>query len=131
MYIQRLTSPSSTQVPVDVYTPMFFCDLINLLLLIFFYGHFTVYGTLTLKLCFNNFQLLQSDPENKGVLNFVNQNQVPKFFLAFVLTYMLFMMIDRALYVRKNRFGKLVFHVAQVFGYHMWYFIVNPITNRT
>lgn len=75
--------------------------------------------------------MLQSDPDNKGVLDFVSQNRVPIFFLAFVLSYMLFMMIDRALYLRKNRFGKLVFHVMQVFGYHMWFFIVNPITNKT
>lgn len=42
LFIQQLIYPSSTQIPVDVYLPMFLCDLVNLCLLLFFFESFEV-----------------------------------------------------------------------------------------
>ncbi|KAL7985612.1 hypothetical protein Chor_004182 [Crotalus horridus] len=41
------------------------------------------------------------------------------------------MIIDRALYLRKNKFGKYVFQVILVFGIHIWMFFILPeVTQR-
>lgn len=45
IFVQELITPSLTQIPVDVYTPMFLCDLVNLILIVFFYGSFHVIST--------------------------------------------------------------------------------------
>ncbi|KAH1027961.1 hypothetical protein HUJ05_001375, partial [Dendroctonus ponderosae] len=86
------THPLSTQIPVDEYLPMFLCDLVNLCLLLFFFGSF------------------KSNSDQMGLLEYVQFNQVPISFIIAVLIYMGFMMIDRAIYLRRNRFAKLIYH---------------------
>ncbi|XP_030745433.1 piezo-type mechanosensitive ion channel component-like [Sitophilus oryzae] len=113
MFIQQMLSPSSAQVPVDVYTPMFLCDLINTIIMIFY---------------FNSFGSLH---EKHGIVGFMMTNKVPMEFIVTFLIQISLMVIDRWIYKGKRRFIKIMFHFFQVFSYHMWYFVIYPmVTNR-
>ncbi|CAG9770623.1 unnamed protein product [Ceutorhynchus assimilis] len=109
LFAQQLIVPSFTQIPVDVYTPMFLCDLINLLIIIFFYG---------------SFYKAESD---EGFINFIQNNDVPISFLVVVLLYFLAMVIDRAIYLKKSRLNKIFYHFFQVIAVHIYFFILYPI----
>ncbi|XP_050303475.1 piezo-type mechanosensitive ion channel component-like isoform X2 [Anthonomus grandis grandis] len=109
LYMQQSISPSSPQIPVDVYTPMFCCDLLNFFLMIF---------------CFYNFLNLN---DYSGIIQILQSNRVPLYFIANFILLTLFMIIDRFIYIRRNRFGKLIYHYVQVLGYHLMFFVVHPI----
>lgn len=70
---------------------------------------------------------LQGNTDQMGLLDFAKINRVPITFIIAALTYMGLMMIDRAIYLRRNRFAKLVYHFMQVIGYHLWFFIMDPL----
>ncbi|KAL1518044.1 hypothetical protein ABEB36_001730 [Hypothenemus hampei] len=108
LFTQQLISPSSTQIPVDVYTPMFLCDFINMCLIMFFYGSFS------------------ADTENEGLIQFIQNNRVPLSFIIVVIVYFLLIITDRIIYIRKFRFGKLLFHFFQVVSCHLYFFILYP-----
>ncbi|XP_050294908.1 piezo-type mechanosensitive ion channel component-like isoform X2 [Anthonomus grandis grandis] len=108
LFIQYLVEPASAQIPVDVYTPMFLCDVINLLLLTFCYGSF------------------MSSVDEDGLYQFVMTNRVPVSFIIVFLAYILLMIIDRAIYMRRNRFAKIIYYYLQVFFIHVWFFILFP-----
>uniref|UniRef100_A0AAR5PGD9 Piezo non-specific cation channel R-Ras-binding domain-containing protein n=1 Tax=Dendroctonus ponderosae TaxID=77166 RepID=A0AAR5PGD9_DENPD len=112
LFTQQSITPSSAQIPVDVYTPMFLCDLINLCLILFFYGDF------------NN------DLERSGLIEFMQNNTVPISFIVTVLVLVFLMVIDRAIYRRKNRFAKLVFYFLQVISCHLYLFVLYPIVTK-
>ncbi|XP_030758103.1 piezo-type mechanosensitive ion channel component-like [Sitophilus oryzae] len=108
-FLQQLLTPSSTQVPVDVYTPMFFCDLINLFNITFFFDSF------------------MDKEEKHGLIGFLMTNKVP---MSFIVTFLLqfgMMVVDRWIYKGKRRFIKTLFHFFQVFTYHIWFFIIYPM----
>ncbi|XP_066141198.1 piezo-type mechanosensitive ion channel component-like [Euwallacea fornicatus] len=109
LYIQQLIAPSLTQIPKDVYMPMFLCDLVNLFLIVFCFGSFI------------------NAAKPQGFIQFTHSNTVPTSYIFIVLIYMFSMMIDRALYMRKNRYGKLVYHLFQVITIHIWFFIMDPL----
>ncbi|XP_066250375.1 piezo-type mechanosensitive ion channel component-like [Euwallacea similis] len=112
LFMQQLISPSSTQIPVDVYTPMFLCDLVNICLILFYYGSF------------------HTEDKNHGVIYFVQNNTVPTSFIVTVLLYFVLMVIDRVIYLRKNRFSKLVFHYFQVVSCHLYFFILYSLISN-
>ncbi|CAF4903524.1 unnamed protein product, partial [Rotaria sp. Silwood1] len=96
----------------DFYVPMFFCDFINIILVISFYSAFG---------------------EQTGV-NFVQtikENRVPLSFVGILLIQFIFIIIDRALYLRCNVYGKLCFQLFQVIIVHIWLFLVLPNETET
>ncbi|KAL1505850.1 hypothetical protein ABEB36_005313 [Hypothenemus hampei] len=109
LFILQLISPPVTQIPVDVYLPMFLCDIINFFILMFYYNTF------------------QGETESIGLLDFVKLNRVPISFLISIILYMCLMLIDRAVYLKRNRFGKMVFHHFQVFFIHFFFFVIHPL----
>lgn len=61
----------------------------------------------------------------------LSEDDVPGPWLVILLIQFGTMIIDRALYLRKNKFGKCVFQVILVFGVHIWMFFILPeVTQR-
>ena len=57
--------------------------------------------------------------------------QVPVAFLVILLIQFILIIIDRALYLRRNVRGKLFFQLFQVIAVHIWLFFVLPGITRT
>ncbi|XP_030758812.1 piezo-type mechanosensitive ion channel component-like [Sitophilus oryzae] len=88
---------------------MFFCDLINLFNITFFFDSF------------------MDKEEKHGLIGFLMTNKVP---MSFIVTFLLqfgMMVVDRWIYKGKRRFIKTLFHFFQVFTYHIWFFIIYPM----
>ncbi|XP_072487057.1 piezo-type mechanosensitive ion channel component 2-like [Notamacropus eugenii] len=61
----------------------------------------------------------------------LSEDQVPEAFLAMILIQFGSMIVDRAIYLRKNMYGKCVFQVVLVIGVHFWLFFILPeVTKR-
>ncbi|KAG7166218.1 Piezo-type mechanosensitive ion channel component-like [Homarus americanus] len=102
-----------SQVSVDVYAYMFFCDFFNFFVLIF---GFSAFGT------------QQGDG---GVRAYLEDNRVPIPFLVMLILQFGLIIVDRALFLRKFILGKLIFQVALTFGIHIWMFFILPaVTER-
>ncbi|CAF0821922.1 unnamed protein product [Adineta steineri] len=91
----------------DVYASMFFCDFINMIIVIGFYSQF-------------------GERAGGNVVQTIKENKVPVAFLVILLIQFLLIIIDRALYLRRNVRGKLFFQLFQVLGVHIWLFFILP-----
>ncbi|XP_076321438.1 LOW QUALITY PROTEIN: piezo-type mechanosensitive ion channel component 2-like [Tachypleus tridentatus] len=104
---------SKYRVTADVYAIMFFCDFVNMLVVVFGYWAF---GT---------------DTADGGVASYVEENKIPIPFLIMLVAQFALIIIDRALYLRKNVLGKLIFQIILVFIIHIWMFFILPaVTER-
>lgn len=56
----------------------------------------------------------------------MEENKIPITFLITLLLQFIFIIVDRALYLRKNLLGKIVFQYISVIGMHIWLFILVP-----
>ncbi|XP_031619192.1 piezo-type mechanosensitive ion channel component-like isoform X2 [Contarinia nasturtii] len=97
-------SNSLVQIPADVYTFIFLCDLFNFFVLMFGFSAFT------------------QSPYDRGVFKYVQENQIPFRFLLVLLIQFASMLIDRALYLRRNMKGKIIFYLFSVIAVHLWQF---------
>lgn len=95
------------KVEADVYTWMFLCDFINILILI--YG-FWAFG---------------SGYTNQTVASFFGENRIPFSVLILLLVAII---MDRSFYLQKNIGRKLMFHIILVIGIHFWLFFSLPFT---
>ncbi|XP_034951283.1 piezo-type mechanosensitive ion channel component isoform X2 [Chelonus insularis] len=112
IFFDNILSPDGKE-KTNVYAYMFLCDFFNFLLIIFGFSYF---GT------------QQGDG---GVKAYFEENRVPMPFLSMMLLQFALIVTDRALYLRKSIFGKLIFHYVLVFGIHIWMFFVLPgVTGR-
>lgn len=93
------------KVETDVYTWMFLCDFINILILI--YG-FWAFG---------------SGYTNQTVASFFGENRIPFSVLILLLAAII---VDRSFYLQKNIARKLIFHIIVVIGIHFWLFFALP-----
>ncbi|XP_055298732.1 piezo-type mechanosensitive ion channel component-like isoform X4 [Sitodiplosis mosellana] len=93
---------SIVQMPADVYTFMFLCDLFNFFVLMF------------------GFSAFSQSPYDAGVQNYLEEDQIPFRFLLTLLVQFVLLIIDRALYLRRNMKGKIVFYVISVIAVHIW-----------
>ncbi|XP_053099358.1 piezo-type mechanosensitive ion channel component 2-like [Hemicordylus capensis] len=97
----------------DVYALMFLVDVINFIIVIFGYWAFGKHSAAA------------------DITESLSEDQVPEAFLVMLLMQFGTMIIDRAIYLRKNMFGKCVFQVVLVFGIHFWMFFILPgVTER-
>lgn len=83
---------------------------------------------MVLLLIFSNIFQRHSDSD---ITESLLEDEVPVPWLMILLIQFGTMIIDRALYLRKNMFGKCVFQMILVFGVHIWMcFILPQVTQR-
>ncbi|KAM3841732.1 piezo-type mechanosensitive ion channel component 2-like [Vipera latastei] len=110
-FLYDIIYPESSPV-CDIYVFIFIADVINFIIIIFGCGAFGRY--------------LEGD-----IADSLSEDDVPGPWLVILLIQFGTMIIDRALYLRKNKFGKCVFQVILVFGVHIWMFFILPeVTQR-
>lgn len=104
----------------DVYARMFFCDLITFIIVIFGYASFGPGDS--------------NDSPTTAFMNVaavIRQNKIPASFLGMMLAQFILIIIDRAIYLRKQILIKLIFQVFLVALVHVWMFFALPqITGR-
>lgn len=92
---------------------MFLCDFINFFIVVFGYSSFGSTETST------------------DITTYFREDRIPILFFVMLLIQFLFIIIDRALYLRKNISYRLIFHISLVIIIHIWLFFVIPLyTNR-
>lgn len=96
----------------DVYGFLFLCDFVNFFVILF---GFSAFGT---------------QEGDGGVLSYFEENKVPITFLMMLIIQFFFIVVDRALYLRKNMFGKIIFQFILIVGLHIWMFFVLPKTTE-
>ncbi|GAB1603264.1 hypothetical protein Ahia01_000607200 [Argonauta hians] len=111
----RQMTNSTYNAVVDVYAPMFVCDFLAFLIVVFGYWAFgPIQGA-----------------ADGDVTTYLEENRVPIPFLVMLVVQFMFIIIDRALFLRKFVHGKFIFQVALIIIVHIWLFFVLPaITNR-
>ncbi|XP_037048036.1 piezo-type mechanosensitive ion channel component isoform X2 [Bradysia coprophila] len=106
-FFHKLLTPTN-RVTADVYVYIFLCDFTNFFVLLF---GFTAFG---------------SSQGDGGVAAYVEENKIPVAFLIMLLLQFVFIIVDRALYLRKNLIGKIIFQFITVIGMHIWLFFLVP-----
>ncbi|KAI8491937.1 mechanosensitive ion channel [Branchiostoma belcheri] len=107
LFYYRLLHPKYSAV-TDVYVLIFLCDFINFVIVIFGYWAFGKHSA------------------GADVMSSISENQVPLPFLVMLLIQFAMIVVDRALYLRKNVPGKFIFQIVLVIGVHLWMFFVLP-----
>lgn len=73
----------------------------------------------------------QEEKAASDVTELVNSNNIPTTFLILLLIQFFVIVIDRAIYLRKNVTAKFIFLVIWVIVIHIWlFFILPPINNK-
>ncbi|RWS08455.1 Piezo-type mechanosensitive ion channel component 2-like protein, partial [Dinothrombium tinctorium] len=107
LFFQRILHPDF-RITCDLYSAMFFCDFINFFIVVFGYNSFgSGYG-------------------DASITTYFEENRVPILFLLMLLASFMVILIDRALYLRKNIIGRLIFHIVIVIIIHVYLFIILP-----
>ncbi|CAO1373323.1 unnamed protein product [Diamesa tonsa] len=112
-FIKTLVQKRSRKV-VDVYMYMFMCEFINFFVLLFGYSDFAL-------------QFEENRIDN-NVITYIEDNEIPTSLLFILLVQFLLIIFDRALYLRKNMIGKVIFHFCIIFAIHIWMFFLLPAT---
>lgn len=110
-FVRQLFDRESRQT-ADIYSFLFLCDFFNFFVILF---GFSAFGT---------------QEGDGGVLSYFAENKVPISFLFMLIIQFAFMVVDRALYLRKNMFGKIIFQVCLIVGLHFWMFFILPKTTE-
>ncbi|XP_065164464.1 piezo-type mechanosensitive ion channel component isoform X3 [Atheta coriaria] len=108
-FFVQLFDPTS-RVAADVYTYLFLCD---------FYNFFVI------LIGYSSFGPQQGDG---GVTSYLADNRVPVLFLIMLIMQFILIIIDRAIFLRKNIAAKIVFQFLQILFLHIWLFIIFPYT---
>lgn len=112
-FYSQLTDPKYNAT-TDVYATMFFCDFINFLILVFGYWAFGPEQT----------------SGGDSVTEYITEDRIPVPFLIMLVTQFILIVIDRALYLRKNILGKFIFQILLVILIHVWLFFVLPYVTK-
>ncbi|KAL4234818.1 hypothetical protein ACF0H5_006459 [Mactra antiquata] len=112
-FYKQLTCPDYSAT-TDVYAPMFICDFINFLIIVFGYQAFGPSQT----------------AGGGDVTSYISENRVPVLFLIMLLAQFVLIVIDRALYLRKNVLGKFIFQILLVVVLHIWLFFILPYSTQ-
>lgn len=110
-FFRQLFDRESRQT-ADIYTFLFICDFFNFFVIIF---GFSAFGT---------------QEGDGGVMSYLEENKVPLPFLLMLIIQFFLIVIDRALYLRKNMFGKIIYQIVLIFGLHFWMFFILPSTTE-
>lgn len=69
----------------------------------------------------------QSQTSDGGFKAYLEENRVPPMFLFMLILQFTLIIIDRAIYLRRNILGKLIFQFIQIVILHIWLFILFPV----
>ncbi|CAH1133196.1 unnamed protein product [Ceutorhynchus assimilis] len=108
IFFQHLLDPTA-RVAADVYTFMFLCDFINFFVLLIGYSSFG------------------SQTSDGGFKAYLEENRVPPMFLFMLILQFTLIIIDRAIYLRRNILGKLIFQFIEIIVLHIWLFVLFPV----
>ncbi|XP_033122825.1 piezo-type mechanosensitive ion channel component 2-like isoform X4 [Anneissia japonica] len=106
-FYQRLIDPTYSYV-TDVYVTMFGCDFINFLITTF---------------CSYAFGEEQAQTD---VTEYILNNQIPMSFVLLLLIQFILILVDRAIYLKKNVTAKFIFLIVLVIAIHGWLFFLLP-----
>lgn len=109
-FFNQLFRLSEYRIAKDFYAVMFLCDFINFFIVVFGYSSF---GT--------------TNTESTDITTYFREDRIPILFFVMLLIQFVIIIIDRALYLRKNIFYRLVFHISLVVIIHIWLFFVIPM----
>lgn len=109
-FFNQLFKLSEYRIAKDFYAFMFLCDFFNFFIVVFGYGSFGSPNT-----------------ETTDITTYIREDRIPILFFVMVFIQFVIIIIDRALYLRKNIFYRLVFHVSLVVLIHLWLFFVIPL----
>ncbi|XP_071959086.1 piezo-type mechanosensitive ion channel component 1-like [Antedon mediterranea] len=111
-FYQRLIDPTYSYV-TDVYVTMFGCDFINFLITTF---------------CSYAFGEEQAQTD---VTEYILNNQIPLSFVLLLLFQFVLILVDRAIYLKKDVNAKFIFLILLVVAIHGWLFFLLPwMSNR-
>lgn len=128
-FYKRLLHPPF-RIARDYYAIMFLCDFVNFFIVVFGYNSFGVSGCIAAVLHQLTTRFVQSQSE-ASITTYFEENRVPIPFLVMVMAQFCSIIIDRALYLRKNIEGRLMFHVVLILVIHFWLFFTLPaVTER-
>ncbi|KAL0966951.1 hypothetical protein UPYG_G00302670 [Umbra pygmaea] len=106
-FFYNLVHPEFSAV-TDVYVLMFLADTVDFIIIVFGFSAFGKHSA------------------GADITSSLSEDQVPGAFLVMVLIQFGTMVVDRALYLKKTVFGKVIFQVILVFGIHFWMFFILP-----
>ena len=106
---------------MDTYTPMFFCDFLNFMIIIFGFKAFQVQSG--------------SDADSSPVADddisaVIKDSHVPSSMLFMIFLQFIFILVDRAIYLKKSKIMKLIFQYIMVILIHLASFIIIPYLTR-
>ncbi|CAO1304226.1 unnamed protein product [Diamesa serratosioi] len=110
-FIRQLFDRQSRKT-ADVYGFLFLCDFVNFFVILF---GFSAFGT---------------QEGDGGIMSYLEENKVPITFLLMLVIQFFLIVVDRALYLRKNMFGKIVYQFILIVGLHIWMFFILPVTTE-
>ncbi|CDS37826.1 protein piezo2 [Echinococcus multilocularis] len=109
----KMTDPRYNQ-KVDVYVYMFICEFLSFWIIIFGYQSFG-----------------PSTGMGDNAFEFIKTNRIPGPFIGMIIIQSLFIVADRALFLRKQVLGKFIFQILHVILIHVWLFFILPQITMT
>lgn len=109
MFFANLTGNYTNRLNTNIYSYLFMCDFICFMIVVAFYWAF--------------------GPDAGGedtIKDYFEENRVPTAFLLILIVQFCFMILERALYLRKNLQGKLIFQLFLIIAVHGFFFFYLP-----
>jgi len=131
-FIGRLLHPACRYIK-DLYAPMFLCDFVCCLILVFGYSSFGVSARFAPRLGVEARwrRVSQVSSGDGDVVSDIRANRVSFAFVVMLIALMLLVVVDRAIYLRKSVWAKLLLQIALVTAVHAWLFFALPaLTDR-
>lgn len=116
--IKELFMPSKVMPWRDFYVLIFVSDFICLFTLMYYWGDLTLGPSATGG--------SRNSDSTSFFTDMINQNMIPAPLVNMIILSTFILILDRALYVSKNHFGKFLLQIVTLVGYHVYIFFYLP-----